>query len=91
MHHAHSQPLPKTISDRLYEPRTEAVSNGDRKLSAADAGAGAGGPKDAVRNIAVVQWSQFVEHDLAKTVFRTMGNYLVCYYYWERSSQCFLY
>lgn len=28
---------------------------------------------DSERNIALVQWSQFIEHDLVKTVFRTMS------------------
>lgn len=28
------------------------------------------------RNVALVQWSQFIEHDLVKTVFQTMSKYL---------------
>lgn len=71
MHHPRSQQLPKTISDRLYQRRTESPT-GDR-TTLTDTDAGASDPEDAERNNAVVQWSQFVEHDLAKTVFRTMG------------------
>lgn len=29
---------------------------------------------DAERNVALVQWSQFIEHDLVKTVFQTMSK-----------------
>lgn len=31
------------------------------------------GVVDEVRNVALVQWSQFIEHDLVKTVFQTMS------------------
>lgn len=32
------------------------------------------GRLDGSKNIALVQWAQFIEHDLVKTVVRTMGN-----------------
>lgn len=66
MAHQRAQPLPKTISDSLY---SDFVSKRAKQSAADD-----DGPVDRVRNIGVVQWAQFVEHDLAKTVFRTMGE-----------------
>lgn len=86
MSHAHSQPLPKTISDSLYTAATSSGSSSSSSSStnirqnggneADDEGdADDDGTLDLVRNIAVMQWAQFVEHDLAKTVFRTMGEY----------------
>lgn len=32
------------------------------------------GVVDEERNVALVQWSQFIEHDLVKTVFQIMGK-----------------
>lgn len=33
------------------------------------------GVVDEERNVALVQWSQFIEHDLVKTVFSTMSTF----------------
>lgn len=32
------------------------------------------GVVDEERNVALVQWSQFIEHDLVKTVFQIMSE-----------------
>lgn len=60
-----SRPIPKTISDCLFAAASD-VPQGVRQNDE--------GVLDSHRNIAVVQWAQFIEHDLAKTVQRTMGN-----------------
>lgn len=57
------RPPPKNISDTLFNSHT--ISENNR---------GVDGILDPVLNIAVVQWAQFIEHDLVKTVVRTMGN-----------------
>lgn len=59
-----NRPSPKNISDTLfnsYAPPGETNRSVDGIL-------------DPILNIAVVQWSQFIEHDLAKTAVRTMSN-----------------
>lgn len=73
----HSRPLPKTISDSLY---TSSISS-DVPPGVCKSHEGV---LDSSRNIGVVQWAQFIEHDLAKTVQRTMGNYLaICTWLWS--------
>lgn len=63
----HSRPIPKTISDSLYS----ASNASDMPLGVRQNHEGV---LDSSRNIGIVQWAQFIEHDLAKTVQRTMGN-----------------
>lgn len=59
-HHLH----PKNISDALVSSIESSGELHDSKRSSLD----------HVHNIGVVQWAQFIEHDLTKTVVRTMGN-----------------
>lgn len=61
------RPLPKNISDTLFNSH-KLSSNIGEHIQSAD------GILDPILNIAVVQWTQFIEHDLAKTVVRTMSN-----------------
>lgn len=61
-------PPPKNISEEFFaqtRPDLNAVSAGTFTAE---------GEVDPERNIGLVQWSQFIEHDLVKTVFQTMGN-----------------
>lgn len=55
-------PLPKVISDQLFVSNSRGVDGG-----------GGEGVIDHKRNVALIQWAQFIEHDLVKTVVRTMG------------------
>lgn len=64
-------PLPKNISDEFFE-----LTRPDSNLVQEDT-ATFEGVVDATRNIALVQWSQFIEHDLVKTVFRTMSKIFI--------------
>lgn len=65
-----SRPLPKTISDILY-----AASENDLNQPQSDKlERNQEGIVDSYRNVGMVQWAQFIEHDLAKTVQQTMGN-----------------
>lgn len=57
------RPQPKNISDALFN----SIPFPGNNLSA-------DGIFDPIHNIATVQWAQFIEHDLVKTVVRTMGN-----------------
>lgn len=67
---SHARPIPKTISDSLYSASTTL-----ELPMATDVHRNAEGVLDGSRrNIGVVQWAQFVEHDLAKTVQQTMGR-----------------
>lgn len=54
-------PLPKMISDKLF------ASNSRDLVQPQE------GVVDNKRNVALIQWAQFIEHDLVKTVVRTMG------------------
>ncbi|KAJ6637386.1 Peroxidase [Pseudolycoriella hygida] len=59
------RPQPKNISDTLFNSHPlygENSRNADGIIL------------DPILNIAVVQWAQFIEHDLVKTVYRTMSN-----------------
>ena len=62
-------PLPKMISDRLFNSNTKdfVKING---VSSTE------GYLDATKTVALVQWAQFVEHDLVKTVVQTMGGFI---------------
>ncbi|XP_037029524.1 peroxidase isoform X1 [Bradysia coprophila] len=61
------RPQPKNISDALFNSITLS-SDIDKTKYSVD------GILDPIHNIAVVQWAQFIEHDLVKTVVRTMSN-----------------
>lgn len=61
-------PLAKNVSDEFFEqsrPPIELVNTDTATFE---------GLLDHERNVALVQWAQFIEHDLAKTVFQTMGK-----------------
>lgn len=61
-------PPPKNISDgffKLTRPDLDLIVNNSATFE---------GVVDAERNVALVQWSQFIEHDLVKTVFQTMSR-----------------
>lgn len=60
------RPPPKNISDTLFNSQLYSDISENKKS--------VDGILDPVLNIAVVQWAQFIEHDLVKTVVRTMGN-----------------
>lgn len=62
--------LAKVISDSLYTlAENDLVHSGGHNIKISREGI-----LDLNKNIAVVQWAQFIEHDLVKTVVRTMGN-----------------
>lgn len=63
-------PLSKNVSDEFFEQ-----SRPTDDLVATDAATFEGFVDDE-RNVALVQWAQFIEHDLVKTVFQTMGKTL---------------
>lgn len=69
-------PSPKNISNTFFE-----LTRPDINLIN-DQNATYEGVVDEERNVALVQWSQFIEHDLVKTVFQTMSmfnfNSFVC-------------
>lgn len=61
-------PLPKNVSDQFFEltrPEPSAIHDEVATFE---------GLLDPERNIALVQWSQFIEHDLVKTVYQTMSK-----------------
>lgn len=61
-------PPPKNISDDFFElsrPDLALINNENATYE---------GVVDEERNVALVQWSQFIEHDLVKTVFQTMSE-----------------
>lgn len=60
------RPPPKNISDTLFSSHT-VYSNSENNRRVNEI-------LDPVLNIALVQWAQFIEHDLVKTVVRTMSN-----------------
>lgn len=59
-------PLPKHISDTLFASNSRDIAQDNRERSPE-------GVLDENRNIAIVQWAQFIEHDLVKTVVQTMS------------------
>lgn len=61
-------PPPKNISDDFFElsrPDLDLINNENATYE---------GVVDEERNVALVQWSQFIEHDLVNTVFQTMSE-----------------
>lgn len=61
-------PQPKNVSDEFFEQTRPEASDINGELATFE------GLVDAERNVALVQWSQFIEHDLVKTVFQTMSK-----------------
>lgn len=64
-------PSPKNISDTFFELTRPDVSLINEESATYE------GVVDKERNVALVQWSQFIEHDFVKTVFQTMSTYSV--------------
>lgn len=61
-------PSPKNISDSFFNlsrPDTDLIN---QKAATYE------GAVDEERNVALVQWSQFIEHDLVNTVFQIMSS-----------------
>lgn len=69
-------PMPKNISDQFFELTRPSAGSIEQESATYE------GTLDEERNVALVQWSQFIEHDLVKTVVRTMSklNQLSQYY-----------
>lgn len=63
----HGLPLAKAVSDEFFELSRPTAASIDTDTATFE------GLLDRERNIALVQWAQFIEHDLARTVFQTMG------------------
>lgn len=61
-------PQPKNVSDQFFEQTRPEPSDIRDEVATFE------GLLDPERNIALVQWSQFIEHDLVKTVFQTMSK-----------------
>lgn len=61
-------PLPKNVSDQFFEQTRPEPSAIHDEVATFE------GLLDPERNIALVQWSQFIEHDLVKTVYQTMSK-----------------
>lgn len=68
-------PPPKNVSDEFFEQTRPEINLIDLELATFE------GLVDEERNIALVQWSQFIEHDLVKTVFQTMSEIKTCFFY----------
>lgn len=67
--------LPASYKDGIYEFR-KSVKGGELPdpRSVSRRFHGAAGKKDSTRTVALVQWTQFIEQDLAKTTVRTMHD-----------------
>lgn len=61
-------PPPKNISDQFFELTRPNIGIIDQESATYE------GLLDEERNVALVQWSQFIEHDLVKTVVQTMSK-----------------
>lgn len=66
-------PSPKNISDSFFELTRPDVSLISQEAATYE------GVVDEERNVALVQWSQFIEHDLVKTVFQIMGMFMILF------------
>lgn len=62
-------PPPKNISDQFFDITRPSVGMIDQESATYE------GLLDEERNVALVQWSQFIEHDLVKTVVQTMSKF----------------
>lgn len=61
-------PSPKNISNSFFELTRPDVSLINEETATYE------GVLDEERNVALVQWSQFIEHDLVRTVFEVMST-----------------
>lgn len=61
-------PPPKNISNSFFEMTRPDANLIDNNAATYE------GVVDKERNVALVQWSQFIEHDLVKTVFQIMST-----------------
>ncbi|XP_031620899.1 peroxidase [Contarinia nasturtii] len=61
-------PSPKNISNSFFDLTRPDVDLINEEAATYE------GVVDEERNVALVQWSQFIEHDLVKTVFQIMSN-----------------
>lgn len=60
-------PAPKNISNTFFKLTRPDVNLINEETATYE------GVVDEERNVALVQWSQFIEHDLVKTVVQTMS------------------
>lgn len=68
-------PSPKNISNSFFELTRPDVNLINEETATYE------GVVDEERNVALVQWSQFIEHDLVRTVFQIMSMLtLYCLY-----------
>lgn len=67
-------PSPKNISNSFFELTRPDVSLISQEIATYE------GVVDEERNVALVQWSQFIEHDLVKTVFQIMGMFTILFF-----------
>ncbi|XP_055636626.1 peroxidase [Toxorhynchites rutilus septentrionalis] len=69
--------LPASYHDGIYQFR-KSVTGGDlphpRNVSSKFHASLADGRKDSLHSVALVQWTQYIEHDLAKTTVQTMHD-----------------
>lgn len=61
-------PQPKNVSDEFFDETRPEPSDIHDQVATFE------GLLDTERNVALVQWSQFIEHDLVKTVVQTMST-----------------
>lgn len=61
-------PAPKLVSDQFFDQTRPEPSEINSEVATFE------GLLDPERNVGLVQWSQFIEHDLVKTVFQTMSK-----------------
>lgn len=66
-------PSPKNISNSFFK-----LTRPDANLINEDT-VTYEGVVDEERNVALVQWSQFIEHDLVRTVFEVMSTLAKCH------------
>lgn len=63
-------PQPKNVSDEFFDQTRPEPSDIRDEVATFE------GLLDTERNVALVQWSQFIEHDLVKTVVQTMSTWM---------------
>lgn len=76
-------PSPKNISNTFFELTRPDINLINEENATYE------GVVDEERNVALVQWSQFIEHDLVKTVFQTMSMFdFVCLFVYSLFEMC---